>query len=742
MGFRNYLVILSWALSLTSYAGTSTLSLPALKTFTLEELVPPRPDLYPERLNVQWISGKEYIYTEPGIGLRKYNAETDTTSIFLANHELINLGGLSIGDFSKDGKYMLLSEAKKRIYRYSSVAEYSIYDTENQTIARIGGGPIHYVEWGSDTSLAFVRDNNVYYMPDVTAPDLVKALTTEGVPGEVYFGITDWIYEEEVFNSEGAIWFSPGGEYLAVASFNDTEVPSASYPYYGDPTDLNSQYPHIVSFKYPKAGRMNPVAALHVHKLNKPNSEPWPVPIPVNLVGTDNILGRVNWASKNILAVLWLNRRQNVSVLMNCNMDLEQCVIVKEHREPNGWIDIAEPFFDESGTKMVEIFPMYYGDRRYMHAALFDYKTLKTVDLSVGNSTVTKVLGWNLKLDTVYFIVAPSGIPWQRQLWAHSGGAARCVSCKDPACHHVVGEFAPGADYAILTCSAMNDPPRNYLFSSKDESFKLLHDNGRLRRKLSQYKLPMSLFNTLTINGERANVQLLLPPDMEPNKKYPMVVRVYAGPGSSRVRDNFDLDYSTYLAANRSFIVGSIDVRGSDVLGVEAMHAVNNALGTYEVADTLAVIRRLVSLHSFIDGARVGVWGWSYGGFASTMMLVQDQEKTLACGAAVAPVTSWLYYDTIYTERYMDTPTHNPDGYLRSDLMLRAAGLRGRRFLLAHGSGDDNVHYQNSVMLAKQLQHLDIEFEQMTYTDESHSLLGVSRHLYHTLDRFWSECFA
>ncbi|KAG6459334.1 hypothetical protein O3G_MSEX011338 [Manduca sexta] len=629
------------------------------------------------------------------------------------------------------------------LYRYSTLAEYSVLDIKNKAILKLADSPLQVVVWGGGRSLAYVQNNNVYYVPDALRPSLVVALTTEGIPGEVYYGATDWIYEEEVFNAAEAIWFSPSGTYLAVAYFNDTQVESAVFPYYGDPTDINNQYPEIVQFKYPKAGRTNPDVGLRVFKLDELNNEPWNIPAPVDVVGLDHILGRINWASDQNLVVLWLNRRQSISILVNCDLKRDKCSIVKEQTEPNGWIDITAPFFDKTGTKMVEIQPLYNGEQRFPHAAKFDFSSFTTEDLSPGNSTVTEILGWNQETDTVYYIVAPGYVPWLRQVWATSGGVVRCVTCKEPSCRHVTADFSSGANYAVITCSACNIPPKIFLYDSVADTLKLLQDNRRLTDTLSQYKLPMTLFNMINIGEEiRAHVKLLLPPGIKSGEKYPMVVRVYAGPGTTRVRDNYDLEYyNTYLSANRSIIVASIDVRGSGVMGVEAMHAVNTALGTVEISDTLATIRSLATLYPFIDPDRIGVWGWSYGGFATTMMLIQDDQNTIACGAAVAPVTSWLYYDSIYTERYMDTPQSNPIGYQRSDLTALAEDLRDRQYMLVHGTGDDNVHSQHSLQLAKQLQHKDIAFEQMTYTDENHSLMGVSRHFYHSLDNFWTKCF-
>lgn len=260
------------------------------------------------------------------------------------------------------------------------------------------------------------------------------------------------------------------------------------------------------------------------------------------MVGLDHILGRVNWASDQNLIVLWLNRRQSTSILVNCDLKKDKCSMVKEHTESNGWVDITTPLFDTTGSKMVEIQPLYHGEQRFPHAARFDFQTLATEDLSPGNSTVTEILGWNTKTDTVYYKVAPGHIPWLRQIWATTAGVVKCISCKEPSCRHVEAKFSPGARFAIVTCSACNIPPKIFLFDSAEEKFSLIDDNGRLSEKLQQYKLPMTLYNVLSLGDDiLSSAKLLLPPGVETGKKYPMIVRVYAGPATTRVKDNFDL---------------------------------------------------------------------------------------------------------------------------------------------------------------------------------------------------------
>lgn len=284
------------------------------------------------------------------------------------------------------------------------------------------------------------------------------------------------------------------------------------------------------------------MVGLRVYKLDDPQAEPWNIPAPVDVVGLDHILGRVNWASDQHLTVLWLNRRQSTSILINCDLKRDKCSIVKEQTEPSGWVDIMTPLFDATGTKMVEIQPLYNGEQRFNHAARFDFKTLTTEDLSPGNSTVTAILGWNEETDTVYYIVAPGHIPWLRQIWATKAGVVKCISCKEPSCRYVNAKFSPGAKYGVVTCSACNIPPKIFLYDSKVDTFHLIADNARLSEKLQEYQLPMTLYNVLSLeDGVLASTKLLLPPGIESGKKFPMIVKVYAGPGTSRVKDNFDL---------------------------------------------------------------------------------------------------------------------------------------------------------------------------------------------------------
>lgn len=218
---------------------------------------------------------------------------------------------------------------------------------------------------------------------------------------------------------------------------------------------------------YCQAGRINPVVGLRVFKVNNPETDAWNIPAPVDVVGLDHILGRVNWATDHNLLVLWLNRRQNLSVLVNCELQIDKCSIVRQRVEPNGWIDINTPQFDSTGTKMIEIEPQDLEERKLLHATRFDLASYTLEDLTPVNATVTDILGWNDAIQTLYYIVSPSGTPWQRQLWSTSGGVISCISCREPSCHHISGMFSPGSSYGVLSCSSTSTVPKTFLYNSR-----------------------------------------------------------------------------------------------------------------------------------------------------------------------------------------------------------------------------------------------------------------------------------
>jgi len=268
-----------------------------------------------------------------------------------------------------------------------------------------------------------------------------------------------------------------------------------------------------------------------------------------------------------------------------------------------------------------------------------------------------------------------------------------------------------------------------------------LETNVGLEERLGEKALPTRVDTFIELDGGfRAPVKLLLPPHLEEGVQYPVLVYVYGGPGSQMVTDSWGVGWGDYLVTSRNVVYASIDGRGTGFQSNEHLFQVYRNLGTVEMVDQIEVTRKLLEQSSYLDPERAAIWGWSYGGFATAMTLEKDVEEVFSCGISVAPVSSWLLYDSIYTERYMATPQENPEGYNNS-VISGIEGLRGKTWMLNHGVADDNVHFQHSMLLTKALERADIQFLQHSYPDENHGLGGVSRFLYHAMDNFWEECF-
>jgi len=340
--------------------------------------------------------------------------------------------------------------------------------------------------------------------------------------------------------------------------------------------------------------------------------------------------------------------------------------------------------------------------------------------------------------------------PGARHLYtaASDGETITCVTCELQTSR---GEFCqrssvlPNWSFSHYVHSCLGQGvPDVVLRKTSDHSIVFnLEDNALLNEKLEGKALPTRVDTFVDLpDGFRAPVKLLLPPHMEEGAQYPLLVYVYGGPGSQMVTQSWGVGWGEYLATTRNVVYASIDGRGTGFQSNEHLFQVYRQLGTVEMEDQIAVARQLVEEASYLDPNRVAIWGWSYGGFATALTLEQDNSDSpvFSCGISVAPVSSWLLYDSIYTERYMATPQENPGGYNHS-VISEIEGLRNKTWMLNHGVADDNVHYQHTMLLTKALERADIQFVQHSYPDENHSLGGVSRFLYHAMDSFWEDCF-
>nr|CAD7439496.1 unnamed protein product [Timema bartmani] len=736
--------------------------------FSLEEIIG---GVFSQRgFGGTWVSGTEFIFADSVTGdILRYDVTTGTKTTLVLKEVLTayNAGGYTL---SPDGLYLLLS------YDTQSHATpvYSVYSNVS------GASYLQLARWSPrGSALVFVLDNNIFYRPNASN-ETEHQITRTGEPGVYYNGVPDWVYEEEVFGSGSAFWISPSGDSLAFAVFNDTEVNEFSYFLYGTPGDLEDQYVTLRTIKYPKSGTTNPHVSFKVVDLTQDltyeSITVVDLPAPTDIVTDDHILYTVTWPTDSAVVATWTNRVQNVAVITSYNLSSGVATTVHQWGEPEGWLTPGTPLFDDAGTRFVTILSESQGevDGDFNHVILIDTSSGERRALTSGRYTVTSIYGWNIEAAIIsvsesialahlsrgtdevitcclcvpccsYYLGTGVDAPTNRHVYSVTeGGVNTCLSCsiqtpEGNTCLYSTATFSKDLSHYTITCSGPDPAYRHDIqgpvslqhqssypatvtifkasSSGDDATVQVWESNEAFRESVSGRSYPNWYTTQVPVDGGfNATVRLWLPPglDTSGDTKYPMLVYVYGGPNSNQINDAYTLSFGTYLATNRSIIYGLIDGRGS-------------------------LQQRL----PYIDASRTAIWGWSYGGYATAMALAKDTEGVFKCGASVAPVSSWIYYDTIYTERFMGLPTpeDNESGYNQSDVTRLIDNFKNKQFFLMHGNADDNVHYQQAMTIARSLQLADILFNQQSYPDENHSLGGVSLHVYHALDAFWTKCF-
>ncbi|XP_066594050.1 venom dipeptidyl peptidase 4-like isoform X2 [Prorops nasuta] len=611
------------------------------------------------------------------------------------------------------------------------------------------------VEWlPLQDVIIFMRGNNLYLLkPNRGGRNTIRRLTHTGEPSVIFNGVTDWIYHEEVFYRSKAIWPSPTGQYLVFATINDTEVYDMNIPIYGNPSDSNYLYPVQLKYKYPKTNTNNPKATLHVIDLSDKSLRIASLAAPTKIVGTDNILFGVTWLDDRKLTATWTNRVQNHGAIVKYEMgEDESGKILLELRESKGWL--VPKKFERYKDYVILLKPQDSGTSagEFFHLTRFLYsndKFSQETDLTPGPVTVHSLE--KITDDGIaYYLGCKDTVPSQRNLYkVPLDGSSKpiCVSCniltpEGNKCSYVEVSFSKDGSLYTLSCLGPDLPFVSIRSSSNEKELIEWERSTEIRKALKEKLIPKMRTFFVEVNGYKANVRLILPADFDETKKYPMLLSVYAGPNTVRITDDLKFDFESYITSKRGVICAWVDGRGSAFRGHKMLFELYRHFGTVEVEDQIAVTKILQDRYSWIDANRTAVWGWSYGGYVSSMILAKDKDSIFKCGVAVAPVSSWTLYDSIYTERCMGLPTaeDNLKGYDESNLLSIAHNIRSKDYLLIHGTGDDNVHYQNSMMLAKTLEAHDVLFQQMTYPDENHDVKFLSKHLYHTIDKFLSNC--
>ncbi|XP_014247731.1 venom dipeptidyl peptidase 4 isoform X2 [Cimex lectularius] len=716
----------------------------------------------PGKFNGTWVSDYEVLYKSMNGDIMIYNAMSNKSRVLLGRDVVSTSFSYEL---SADRNYLLLGYNYQKMYRYTYLAFYNFVELDTMKkwpLTDMTGDeiPVQLVTWAPiGNAFVYVYMNDIYYKPSAKQQQEFR-ITRTGRPGSIYNGVPDWVYEEEIFNSNKALWFSPDGNYLAYATFNDSRTPVMNIPYYGLPGDLRYQYMQAINIRYPKTGRPNPTTALsltdlahlQVHKTIKEYD------LPARATLKEAVLYKVNWAGPSNLIYIWMNRIQNEAEIFQYSTTTAQLRQLMGLQEKHGWVIIDEPKFSPNFTQMAMIVSFDQGNDsgKYRHLALVDLNDPNPLPIALtsGKFVVTEIAAFDKA--HIYFMSNANGHPGELRVFRvpatteNAPHKLECISCAHDQtdmgqCLYSGATFSKRASYYVLSCAGPVVPEIN-IYKKTGEHVMTWNSNERLKKKLSKVLTPEKKYMEYEVApGMKAQIQLSIPPfaDLSGAIKYPLLVHVYGGPDSNAVFKRFSVDWDTYITVNKSIIYARIDGRGSGLKGDKVTFANYRQLGTYEVQDQINITRYLTEKLPYIDPARTAIWGWSYGGYVAAMALVQDSRDVFKCGISVAPVTDWFLYDTMYTERFMGLPSadDNLRGYEKASLFNKVDNFRKKKFMLIHGTLDDNVHYQHSMMLAKTLELKDILFEQQSYPDETHSLSDVRPHLYHSMEHFLNQCF-
>ena len=710
------------------------LLLPALsfgqKQITLDDVTVNNTFVQKSVSGINWMNDGKFYSSLSDNKILKYDVTTgQTAEVIVDGNSLTPKIQIQGYTFSQDEKKLLLTTAMESIYRRSYKAEYYIYDLLTKTLTPLSkNGKQQYATFSPDAShIAFTRSNNLFY---VKVQDMSEVqVTDDGKFNRIINGSTDWVYEEE-FGFAQAFYWSPNGQKLAYYRFDESMVKEYNLQKW----NRGQLYPEDYRFKYPKAGETNSVVEIVIYDLaSKQKVKPD--------LGSDQdiYIPRAQWTTDpNLFSVRKMNRLQNEAELIHIHATTGATqVILKE---------VSDTYVDMEYTDEL----IYTADKKYFIAASerSGYKHLYwySIDgklihpITTGNWEVTQLVGYDEKAKTVYYL-STEGNYLNRTFYSISMDGKKKTKLSNQEGWHSIN-LSKDNQFYIDNFSNAAQPLTVSLFKTKGNALvKVLEANESLKKTLNEYGIgPKEFFTYKSADGSTdLDGYLIKPFNFDASKNYPVLVYQYSGPRSSSVSNSFGGGYFYWyhMLAQQGVLVAVIDTRGTGNRGEKFAKMTYKQLGKYELEDLLAGARHLGAL-PFIDEARIGIFGWSYGGYMTSLAMTKG-AGVYKLGIAGAPVTNWRFYDTIYTERFLQTPQLNPGGYDDNSPTTYAANLQGK-FLLIHGTGDDNVHFQNSVALEDGLIRAGKQFRSFYYPDLPHGWGGKARqHLLVMMTEFIQE---
>lgn len=700
-------------------------------------------------------AGNQYFYMDDG----KHYANIDRDGIHFRDIRdaskdslvAINLpdeaAEFDLFEFSDDEKKLLLRTETESVYRHSVLAKYYVYDIAQQkTTAVYEKEKQQFVALSPDgKSVAFVVNNNLF-VKDVETNKMAQ-ITHDGAKNKIINGLPDWVYEEEFSPVDGegmvATRWSPDSKSLAFIRFDETEVPEFPLTWYE-----GGMYPRRSSFKYPKVGEKNSVVSVHLYDVNTDEMLG-----EITGLETDDYVPRLNFTPDNQLIVSRLNRRQDTLELLLAmpgrrildpetnksyipvrllHQETDAAYVELEweskltflKKDPKHFLFVNE----RSGYQHIWRFPM---DRGAGEAPL---------PLTKGEFDVTSFYGVNEETGKFYYQAATPS-PLDRQIWEGdlNGGAPRLITT--PSGTHDAN-FSPTFEFMQHVWSDANTPPVVAICDNKDDTLRVITKNERVRKLRKEYGFVDKVFFQFSISdGTVLNGWMLRPANMDSTVKYPVLFDNYGGPGSQTVQNQYDGYMNPWhqMLVQKGYVVMSLDNRGTGARGRDFKKCTQLQLGKLETEDQIACARYLRTL-PWVDPARIGIWGWSFGGYLSTSCILKGND-VFKMAMAVAPVTNWKWYDTAYTERYMHTTKDNAQGYEDNSPVNFAKLLFGNNYLICHGIADDNVHWQQTTEMINALIKANKQFETYYYPNRNHGIYGdnATIHLFTKLTDFVLE---
>lgn len=613
-------------------------------------------------------------------------------------------------EFNQNETKLMIVSDEESIYRHSSKAFHYIYDIKSKTLSSLSDKDKQMYATFSlkSTEVAYVKENNLFYK-DLTSGNEIQ-ITTDGKKNEIINGASDWVYEEELVLVKAFDW-SPDGTKIAFYKFDESKVKEWNMEIYND------LYPEQVKFKYPKAGEENSKVEIYVYDLITKTTTKANIPIAYEYVS------RINWSndSKHI-AIQTLNRLQNHLAVHLINVVTNDSKLIYEEKDER-YVEIPTTIFLKTKNQFI----ITNEKDGYNHAYLYDISGKLINQITIGKWEVTEIYGVDEKTNTMYFQSTELS-PITRNIYSTklTGKDKKKISVKNGVNN---AEFSSTFNYFINTWSDANTPYLVTIHDKQGKQLRVLEDNQPLVSRMNGFNLAKKEFFKVKINNNDLNAWMIKPIEFDSTKKHPLFMFVYGGDGKQEVMDeydSFDAFWFQHLVS-KGYVVICVDNRGTEGNGAEFRKTIYKQLGKYETEDQIEVAKYFSTL-PYIDGSRIGIFGWSFGGYLSSSCILKGAD-VFKTAIAVAPVTNWRYYDNIYTERYMQTPQENPAGYDENSPINHVEKLKGN-YLLIHGMADDNVHYQNTAEMINALVKANKQFTQFSYPNRNHGISGGTTRLH------------